>query len=137
MRNIVKSGEVPGILAYAGQKPVGWCAVAPRGSFPALNRSRILKKVDDIPVWSIVCFFVDRTYRDQGVSVRLLKAAIEYGRRQGGEVLEGYPVEPKKGRIPAAFAWTGVASAFQTAGFIEVSRRSETRPIMRYIISKG
>jgi len=137
MNNIVKSGEVPGILAYAGQTPVGWCSVAPRESFPVLNRSRILKKVDETPVWSIVCFFIDKAHRDQGVSVRLLRAAIEYVRRQGGEVLEGYPVEPKKGRMPAAFAWTGVASAFEKAGFVEVARRSEMRPIMRYIISEG
>ncbi len=120
MRNIVKSGEAPGILAYAGKTPVGWCAVAPRESFPALDRSRILKKIDDIPVWSIVCFFIDKGYRDQGVSVHLLRAAIEYVRRQGGEVLEGYPVEPQKGRMSAALAWTGVASAFQKVGLLRL-----------------
>lgn len=134
MKAIVNSGEVPGILAYEGGQPVGWCSVAPRMTFPVLNRSRILRKIDETPVWSIVCFFIDKSYRNQGLSVRLLKAAVDYVKQRGGAVLEGYPVEPKKGKMPPAFAWTGLASAFKKAGFEEVTRRSETRPIMRFLI---
>lgn len=134
MKAIVDSGEVPGILALAGDQPVGWCSVAPRDHFSALGRSRILKKVDETPVWSVVCFFVEKKLRNSGLSVRLLRAAIDYVKRQGGSVLEGYPTEPKKDKMPAAFAWTGLASAFTAAGFTEVARRSETRPIMRYTI---
>ncbi|HZX14011.1 MAG TPA: hypothetical protein VFF49_06395, partial [Thermodesulfobacteriota bacterium] len=37
MRNIVNSGEIPGLLAYSDGKPVGWCSVAPRERFPSLN----------------------------------------------------------------------------------------------------
>jgi len=134
MKTIVNSGEVPGILAFAEAKPIAWCAVAPRDSYPALNRSRILKKIDDIPVWSIVCFFVDKQYRNRGVSIQLLRAAIAHVKNRGGEVLEGYPIEPKKDRMPAVFAYTGLASAFKQAGFVECARRSETRPIMRFYI---
>jgi len=137
MKAIVDSGEVPGILAYTGNVPVGWCSVAPRPSFPVLNRSRILKKIDVSPVWSIVCFFVDKNYRNKGLSVQLLQAVIEYVKKRGGTVLEGYPVEPKKDKMPAAFAWTGLASAFRKAGFLEVARRSDTRPMMRFFISEG
>jgi len=137
MKAIVDSGEVPGILAHAGNVPVGWCSVAPRPTFPVLNRSRILKKIDESPVWSIVCFFVEKNYRNKGLSVQLLQAAIEYVKRRGGTVLEGYPVEPKKDKMPAAFAWTGLASAFRKAGFLEVARRSDTRPMMRFFISEG
>jgi len=125
---------VPGILAYIGDKAVAWCSVAPRENFPVLGRSRILKPIDEIPVWSIVCFFVDKGYRNRGMSVRLLQAAIDYVKQQGGKVLEGYPVEPKKDRMPAVFAFTGLASAFLKAGFVECLRRSETRPIMRFYI---
>ena len=136
MKAIVDSGDVPGLLAYAGDVPVGWCSVAPRDRFPVLNRSRILKKIDDMPVWSIVCFFIEKKFRNRGVSVQLLQAVIEHVKRQDGRVLEGYPVEPKKDKMPAAFAWTGLASAFKKVGFVEVARRSETRPIMRFFISK-
>ncbi|MFQ5794213.1 MAG: GNAT family N-acetyltransferase [Candidatus Bipolaricaulia bacterium] len=137
MKAIVDSGEIPGILAYSEGQPVGWCSVAPRGSYPVLDRSRILKRIDEMPVWSIVCFFVEKNHREKGLSVQLLKAAIEYARDQGGQILEGYPVEPKKDRMPAAFAWTGLASVFKQVGFVECERRSETRPIMRFYIQES
>ena len=132
MKAIVYGGEVPGILAYDEGNPIGWCSVAPRDSFPVLNRSRILKKIDETPVWSVVCFFIEKKHRNKQVSVQLLQAAIEYVKQRGGKVLEGYPIEPKKDRMPSAFAWTGFASAFRKAGFVERIRRSETRPIMRF-----
>jgi GNAT superfamily N-acetyltransferase len=133
MNALVKAGEVPGILAYLDGKPVAWCSVAPRESFSGLERSRILKPVDEQPVWSIVCFFIAKEHRRKGLSVKLLKAAIEYVRQRGGRIVEGYPVESKKDQ-PDAFVWTGLASAFAKAGFKEVERRSGSRPIMRYAI---
>jgi len=137
MKRIVDTGQVPGILAYDGETPVGWCAVAPRERYPRLERSRILAPVDDTPVWSVACFFIRKEYRGMGVSTALLREVIAHVRRSGGKVVEGYPVDPKKGKIPAAFAWYGVATAFTEAGFKECARRSETRPIMRYRIRGG
>ncbi len=132
MKAIVDSGEVPGILGYDGAKAVGWCSVAPRGSFPALARSRILKPVDDEPCWSVSCLFIDKRYRKKGVSTELLKEACRYAKSRGAELIEGYPVQPVPGeKIPPAFAWTGISSAFAAAGFEEVARRSPKRPIMR------
>jgi GNAT superfamily N-acetyltransferase len=134
MKRIVNSGEIPGILAYAGNEPIGWCSVAPRETFSLLQRSRILKPVDDQPVWSIVCFFIARPFRRQGVTVELLKAAIDYVRKQGGKIVEGYAVEPKSTPMPDVFVYHGLAAAYRKAGFKEVLRRSPTRPIMRYYI---
>jgi GNAT superfamily N-acetyltransferase len=134
LKRIVDSGSVPGILAYVKGDPVGWCSFGPRSDFPALERSRILKPVDAAPVWSVVCFFIARPFRRKGVSVALLEAAITYAGKHGCEILEGYPVEPRKGKTADAFAWTGLASSFRQAGFKEVCRRSATRPIMRYRI---
>lgn len=136
LKVIVDSGEIPGIIAYANSEPVGWCAVAPRQAYPALERSRILKRVDDKPVWSVVCFFVAKPFRRKGLTVKLLTAAIEHVRKNGGKIIEGYPVEPKKARMPDPFAYTGLVSAFRKAGFVEVLRRSESRPIMRYNIGE-
>lgn len=134
LKNIVDSGEIPGLLCYADGLPIAWCSVAPREKYPVLERSRSLKRINDDPVWSIVCFFVAKPFRNKGVTVKLLMAAIEYVREQGGKIVEGYPIEPKKDRMPNVFAWTGFASAFRKAGFVEVLRRSENRPIMRYNI---
>ena len=134
LRAIVEAGEVPGLLAYLGNKAVGWCSVAPREQYPVLDRSRILKRIDDVPVWSVACLFVEKSYRHRGLTLKLLQAAIDYVRRQGGRVVEGYPVEPRQAQMPSVFAWTGFASTFARAGFVECARRSETRPIMRFYI---
>lgn len=136
LKMIVENDEPPGILAYADGQPAGWCAVAPREVYSALERSRILAPVDDQPVWSISCFFIAKEHRKQGLSVAMLRAAVDFVRELGGRLVEGYPVEPKTKSMPAAFAWTGLASAFRKAGFEEVARRSATRPIMRITTGK-
>ena len=132
-KSVVESRIVPGLLAFDGDEPVGWIAVEPRSAYPKLAHSRILKPVDDADVWSVTCFFVAKQVRRQGLTVELLNAAVDYVREQGGNIVEGYPVETKKD-MPAPFIYTGTAAAFQKAGFVEVVRRSETRPIMRYVI---
>jgi len=129
-REVVRRGPPPGLLAYAEGEPVGWCALAPRAVYVRLATSRTLQPVDDRPVWSVVCFFVARTWRGRGVSRALLEAAKDYARAAEARCLEGYPVEPGR-RQADAFVYSGLASAFRRAGFVEVARRSPTRPIMR------
>lgn len=136
LKRIVESGEVPGILAYAGGQPIGWCSVSPREVYLALGRSRVLKRVDDKSVWSVVCFFVNKRFRRKGLTLKLLEAAVEYAAKQGGSIVEGYPIEAGTKRMADAFAYTGLASAFRKAGFAEVLRRSESRPMMRYVARK-
>ena len=132
MKKIVDSGEVPGILVYDGDRAVGWCSVAPREAYPVLDRSPVLKRVDDQPVWSIVCFFIAKPYRQKGMSSRLIKAALDYAHLHGARIVEGYPIEPKKKEAPDIYAFTGLTSVFEKAGFVEIIRRSEFRPIMRF-----
>ena len=131
MRALVTAGAEPGILAYAGAEPVGWCAVAPRIEYTRLAGSRVMAPIDDQPVWSVPCFFVAPPFRRRGLTVRMLREAARYARAQGARVLEGYPVDPPGGRTADAFAWWGLAGAFEAAGFCEVARRSKTHPIMR------
>lgn len=131
LKNIVDSGEIPGIIAYASGQRAAWCSVGPRESYPTLERSRVLKRVDDESVWSVVCFFIARPFRSRGFMVPLLKGAVEYAEKHGARIIEGYPIDPKK-KMPSFVLYTGLASAFQKSGFVEVLRRSETRPIMRY-----
>jgi len=130
-KKLVAAGDELGLVAYDGREPVGWCAFGPRERYVRLANSRILRPVDQRPVWSVVCFFVAKGYRRLGMSIDLLRAAARHAEKRGARLLEGYPVEPMKGTMPAAFAWTGLASAFRRAGFREVLRRSETRPILR------
>lgn len=130
-RLVDKGSRAPGILAYVDGEPAGWCSIEPRESFSRLSRSRVLAPVDDKPVWSIVCFFVDRRFRGRGLSVALIRGAVDHARARGARIVEGYPVEPRKKPMPPVFAYTGIAAAYRKAGFKEVARRSETRPIMR------
>lgn len=136
MKALVTKGRAAGLLAYEGNAPVGWCALAPREDFTRLQGSRILQPIDEQPVWSLTCFFIAKSHRNRGLSVKLLRAACEHVKNAGGKIVEGYPVEPKQGRMPDTFAWTGLASAFKKAGFKECARRSDTRPIMRRMLTK-
>ncbi len=132
-KSIVDSKTVPGLLAYSEGYPVGWIAVEPRSHYPKLAHSRVLKPVDDQEVWSITCFFVEKKHRRKNIAVELLKAAIEHVKKNGGQIVEGYPVDVKTAQ-PAPFVFTGTASAFRQAGFLEVARNSPSRPIFRYTI---
>jgi GNAT superfamily N-acetyltransferase len=134
MKAIVDSGEVPGLLAYSSGEPIGWVSVGPRQSFGVLGRSRILKPVDDQPVWSVVCFFVKPSFRRQGITVALLKEAVAYAGKQGARIIEGYPVDSKNSTLPDPWVYYGLVTAFEKAGFIEIARRSEKRPIMRCVL---
>ncbi|MDD5263572.1 MAG: GNAT family N-acetyltransferase [Candidatus Bipolaricaulis sp.] len=131
---IVASGDVPGLLAYVGDEPVGWCAVAPRERYARLARSRTLKPVDEQPVWSITCFFVARRHRRQGITAHLLDAVVAFVRDRGGRIVEAYPIAPTSGEYPAAYAYTGLLSTFLAAGFQVAARPSASRAIVRYVI---
>ncbi len=132
-KETIESGVVPGILAYHQGKPVGWCSVAPRQDFTVLGRSPVLKPVDDQPVWSIVCFFVTKPYRRSGLSRLLIQAAVQYAKEHGARIVEAYPVEGEARSIEYE-RYRGLTTTFTKAGFTEVLRRSEKRPIMRYVI---
>jgi GNAT superfamily N-acetyltransferase len=140
MKKLVNSGRIPGILAYAGKRPIGWCSIGPREVYSSLVRSRFLKGIleekGDKPIWSIVCFFVDKNFRNQGLSIKLIQAAVEFAKKNGAKLVEAYPKQPKKQRWPDAFVWTGHISAFKKAGFVETHRPSPSQPIMRYFVRK-
>ncbi|OIP11941.1 MAG: hypothetical protein AUJ99_06260 [Caldisericum sp. CG2_30_36_11] len=132
-KKIVKSGEIPGIIAYSKGKPVGWISIAPREQFPALERSQTLKRIDDKPVLSIVCFFIDKSFRKKGITRLLIKNALDYAKENGANIVEGYPAEPIK-KMSDASVYTGTKSAFIKEGFGEVTRGPNKRTIMRYFI---
>jgi len=128
---LVDAGPPPGLLGYSGREAVVWVAVGPREWYPALDRSRTRKRVDDTPVWSVVCFFVARKARRHGLMEEALRAAIDWAGEHGARILEGYPYDPVGSASPWA-SFTGMASTFRRVGFVDVARRSERRPVMRY-----
>jgi GNAT superfamily N-acetyltransferase len=130
-RKIVNQGSPPGILAYAADKAVGWCSVAPRESYPSLMRSRVLKPADEQPAWSLTCLFVARDWRGRGMSEALVRASVDYVRERGGRLVEAYPTDPRGKRLAAVSSYMGTPAIFRAAGFREFSRPSPARVIMR------
>lgn len=130
LKSLVDRGVVPGLIAYEDGGPVGWVSIGPREEYAKLRRSPIMKPVDDKPVWSIVCFFVDRRARGRGVSEALLRGAVDYARSQGATLVEAYPVD-KPGESHPDFMFFGAKRMYDRAGFREVARRKETRPVVR------
>jgi len=137
LQQIIESGKVPGLLLYWQGRPIAWCSVAPREDFPVLDRSPTLKRVDDEPVWSIVCFFVSKPYRRQNLTTILIKAAIAYAKDKGAKIIEAYPLILESTKYPHFETYMGVRSTFEKAGFKEVASRSKRRPIMRYYVQDG
>jgi len=131
MKALVDSGKVPGLLALLGKEPVGWCSVAPREEFSSLERSPVLRRLDDLPVWSLVCFFVARAWRGQGVAEALIGGALDYVRRCGGSIVEAYPTPPKDTRLAPVSSFMGLPAMFTRAGFVECARPSRSKWIMR------
>ena len=129
MREVVRRGAPPGLLAFDGEVAVGWCQLTPRDDLPWLETSWLLKRVDDVPVWSISCFYVRRGYRKQGVMSVLIAAALKAAKRAKAPALEAYPIDADE--TPSA-SGTGYASTFARAGFKTVARRTPPRPMMRH-----
>jgi GNAT superfamily N-acetyltransferase len=125
---LVCGGTPVGVLAYADGEPVGWCSVAPRDTYAALERYRALPRVDREPVWSVVCFFVSAGVRRQGATLGLLKAAVEYARSRGAAIVEGYPVSPGE----RLYTYMGSPGTFRRAGFRDVTPAGQARQVMRW-----
>jgi len=133
-RTIVRRGPPPGLLAFNSEVPVGWCQLTPRESVPWLDRTWRLKRVDDVPVWSLSCLYVRKGYRRHGITSALIAAALEAARRAHAPALEAYPFDAD---VSPSASGTGYASTFARAGFKTVVRRAPARPIMRYDLKTG
>jgi GNAT superfamily N-acetyltransferase len=132
MRVLVDAGNITGILLYKDGEPAAWCSVAPREEYATLERSRLLKRRDDQPTWAIVCLFVDRKFRRQGLCHRLIEAAIDHVRQHGGLRIEAYPTIVQSEKVPPVSSFMGFPALFARAGFREVARVSDSRMIMEY-----
>jgi GNAT superfamily N-acetyltransferase len=108
---------------------VGWCQLTPRNALPWLDRAWRLKRVDDVPVWSLSCFYVRIGYRKQGVTSALIAAALKAAKRAKAPALEAYPLDADE--TPST-SFTGYATTFARAGFNTVAHHVRPRPIMRH-----
>jgi GNAT superfamily N-acetyltransferase len=136
LKDLVWKNRPTGLLAFYEEQAIAWCAFAPREDFTKLERSRVHKRIDQQPVWSIPCFFIHKDFRRLGVSVRLLQAVIRYAGQQHIGIIEAYPTIPTKVPLPDSFAWIGLYSSFEKAGFKIADRTSKNRPMVRMEVMK-
>jgi GNAT superfamily N-acetyltransferase len=130
-RAIVNAGPPPGLIAFEGDLPVGWCQITPRDAVPYLEKIRCLRRVDELPVWSISCFYVRIGYRKRGVTTALIESAVEAARAAGAPAIEAYPLDAA---LTPSSSWTGFVSTFLRAGFQEVARHEPPRPVLRKML---
>ncbi|MGB3685501.1 MAG: GNAT family N-acetyltransferase [Ornithinimicrobium sp.] len=116
MRALCRRDDPPGIVAYHDDRPVGWCNVGARADMPTLVHSQLIRPIDDVPVWSIVCLVVRGGHRKQGVTRHLIDGAVEYAASRNAPAVEAYPVDPG-GRMDTTMAFVGTRSMFERAGF--------------------
>lgn len=130
-QRIVKRGPPPGLLAFDGNRPVGWCQLTPREDLSWLNHKPRLRPLDDLPVWAVSCFYIRRGYRRRGVMTALIVEALKAAKRANAPALEAYPVDTA---LPGSTSnvFPGTASAFRRLGFRTVARRQPSRPVMRH-----
>lgn len=137
IKDIVWAGRPAGLLGMIEGQAVAWCAFAPREDFIKLKSSRVHKPIDDKPVWSIPCFFIEKNFRRLGVSTELLRQVIIYAKNTGIKILEAYPAIPTKEKLPDSFLWIGLYKSFERAGFKIVDNSSKNRPMVRFYIDQS
>ena len=133
LRQLAASGRPPGLLAFDRDRAVGWCELAPRAELAWLARTRYLGLVDDLPVWSVPCFYVRSSHRGLGVMDALIEAALPTAASAGAPALEAYPVDTA---VPSHTGnlFPGIAAVFARHGFEVVARRKPDRPVMRKLL---
>lgn len=138
-RTLVRQGRSHAILVYEGETPVGWCQYGPRVELPRIDAGRNYRKVappaGGEKLWRITCFFVDREHRGRGVAKIALKAALESIQKQGGGIVEAYPVVSQKMAAVPEWRWFGTPDMFRRNGFQEVAPLGTSEVLMRKTIS--
>jgi GNAT superfamily N-acetyltransferase len=135
MRRLCEREHPPGVVTYLDGRPVGWCNIGPRDEIPRLAGSALIRPVDDVAVWSIVCVVVRGGHRKQGVTGPLIEGAVAYAASRGAPAVEAYPVDPP-GRMDTTMAFVGTRSMFATAGFEQVGTTDAVASKMPRIVMR-
>lgn len=125
MRRLCERENPPGVVTYRDGVPVGWCSIGPRSEIPLLAASKLMRPVDDVPVWSIICVVVRPGHRRQGVVHRMLEGAVAYAAERGAPAVEAHPVDPE-GRLDLTMAFVGTRAMFEAAGFRTIGTTDAT-----------
>lgn len=129
-RDEIEQGPPPGLIGYVDGEAAGWIRIGPRTRQARVPRTRMIaasstEPFDDESVWAVTCFVVRREHRGQGLTLALLRAAVDYARRSGARLIEGYPVDTKGEKQPSNELFHGALGTFLSAGF---AMQTEMKP---------
>jgi len=127
MKERVENGVPVGLLGYSEGVPKAWCSIAPRSTYRR-GLADVREGDENQNVWSLVCFFVRRDMRRQGVMKALLEAAMHHAAAHGGTILEAYPVDEDS----PSYRFGGFLPVFQTDGFVRVGKAGTRRHVVRH-----
>jgi ribosomal protein S18 acetylase RimI-like enzyme len=141
LRIELAESPAPALIAYVDGVAAGWVRVGPRTKQPRLSRTRSFAASphswDDPDVWAVTCFVVRREFRGQGLTVKLLEAAVAHARANGARVLEAYPTDTAARKTPTNNLYIGILSVFLAAGFREVARPKPHRTIVELDLAQA
>ncbi len=135
-RTLCELDPPPGVVTYLDGTPVAWCSISPRGDIPRLVASRLIRPVDDLPVWSIICVVVRSGHRRQGVTTALLEGACAWAASRGAPAVEAYPVDPAGERMDLTMAFVGTRAMFAKVGFEVVGTTDATASGMPRLVMR-
>lgn len=135
MRTLTRREYPPGVVTYRDGEPIGWCSISPRAEISRLVSSKLIRPIDDVFVWSIICVVVRSGRRRQGVTRQLLEGTVSYAASRGAPAVEAYPVDPP-GRMDLTMAFVGTKSMFAKAGFHQVGTTAAVASRMPRIIMR-
>jgi GNAT superfamily N-acetyltransferase len=123
MAKRIAAGTPVGLLGYIDEEPIAWCSIAPRSTY----RRLVDDGTSDEGIWSLACFFIVRRLRGQGISQRMIAAAVRHAKLKGVKVVEAYPVDSDS----PSYRFMGFVPTFEAAGFCEVGRSGSRRHVFR------
>ncbi len=136
--SLVRQGRSHAILVYDKDRPVGWCQYGTKEELPRIDAGRGYRKIPPLAeekIWRITCFFVDQEYRGKGVAKLALRAALESIGRQGGGIVEAYPVVSEKMAAVAEWRWFGTPSMFRREHFKGIAPLGTSGLLMRRTVT--
>jgi ribosomal protein S18 acetylase RimI-like enzyme len=117
---MIRDGELRGLLAYVGDVPVGWCHYDRKSALPGLGvfYPELAAAGDPLQTGAIVCITVAQGYRGQGIARQLLAAACNELTELGCPVAEAYPLLQDSS---AEENYHGTLGMYLSQGFVQTA----------------
>lgn len=135
-RERVFGGTSTGVIYYEDDCPVAWCEFGKAELFEQINRNRAYKNLslEVKPEWRICCIFTDKEHRKEGLSKKVLSAALTLIEEMGGGKVEAFPLDIPGNEKPQ---YTGTVKMYLEEGFKVVAPLGKYQLLMAKDVPKS